>query len=126
MHRILTHPLRTTRAYPGPVEIRMDGNIVSILAGGKCISRTGKAIGTWPTPVTIDDLAVLEKLHHGLEVMRIALTYTDGVLDVQVAEYVPEPRYRRQPWLPFGVLPKMPRPPVVLPQRVTGQLELGF
>jgi len=115
MHRIITAPLRTQRQYPGPVEIHMRDGYVSIIASGKCIQRTGKAIGTWPTPVVLDASA-LDKLRHGREVWTIEITWADGVLDVQVAEMVPEPRYRRQPSLPFGkVVPEPAR-----------QLSLGF
>ena len=81
MHRLITAPLR--RNYPGPVEIRMRDGYVSILAGGRCIQRTGKATGTWPTPVVLDASA-LDKLRHGREVWTIEVTYADGVLDVQV------------------------------------------
>jgi len=103
MHHIITAPLRTRGQHPGPVEIRMRDGYVSILAGGRCIQRTGKATGTWPTPVVIDDPAVLDKLRHGREVWTIEITYADGELDVQVAEYLPQPWYRRQPGFKFDI-----------------------
>lgn len=123
MHRIVTLPLRGQRRYPGPVEIRMTAGIVTILAGGRCIQCTGKAAGTWPTPVTIDGPAVLDKLRHGIEVRAIEISYIDGVLDVQVTEMAPEPRYRRQPCLPFGEIPVRPVP-AMMSEPV--QMALGF
>jgi hypothetical protein len=128
-HRILCAPLRIYGPIPpGSVEIKMTpSGIVFITAGGKNIQVTGGATGTWPTPVILD-ASELDKLRHGLEVRRIAVSYVDGELHVEVAEYVPEPRYRRQPMLPFDqALPLMPRPPVALPApRLAGQMALGF
>jgi hypothetical protein len=126
-HRIITSPLRTYGPVPsGPVEIKMTpSGIVFITAGGKNIQVTGGASGTWPSPVVIDDPAVLDKLRQPAEVRRIAISYIDGELHVEVAEYDPEPRYRRQPCLPFD-LPLMPRPVVTLPVRAKGQMALEF
>ena len=130
MYRILCAPLRIYGPIPpGPIEIKMTPNgIVFITAGGKNIQVTGGATGTWPTPVVIADPAVLDLLRQPAEVRRIAVSYVDGRLDVSVAEYVPEPRYRRQPMLPFAqTLPLMPRPSVAPPApRVAGQMALGF
>jgi hypothetical protein len=128
MHRILTAPLRDYHhASPGPVEIRFGRGHVAILAGGKLVALQGGASGSWPSPVTLD-ASELDKLRHGREVRRIEISYIDGELHVEVAEYVPEPRYRRQPCLPFDqALPLMPRPPVALPaSRVAGQMALAF
>jgi hypothetical protein len=129
-HRILCAPLRIYGPIPsGPIEIKMTRTgIVFITAGGKYIQVTGGATGEWPSPVILDDPAVLDKLRQPAEVRRIEITYADGRLDVAVAEYVPEPRYRRQPMLPFGqALPLMPRPSVALPTpRVAGQMALDF
>ena len=123
-HRIVTAPLRALGTHPGPVTIKMTRGIVFIMAGEKNIQVTGGAVGTWPTPVVID-ASELGKLCHGREVRRIEISYIDGELHVEVAEYVPEPRYRRQPCLPFD-LPLMPRPVVTLPVRVKGQMALEF
>lgn len=125
-HRILCPPLRDYHhASPGPVEIRYGRGHVAILAGGKLVALQGGASGTWPSSVVIDDPAVLDRLRYPREVRKIQISYMDGVLDVQVAEYA---RPTRQPWLPFGDIPARPSAPeVALPApRVTGQLALEF
>jgi len=119
MHRIITTPLRTKRQYPGPIEIKFGQGHVAILAGGKLIRCQGGATGSWPSPVVIDDPAVLDRLHYPHEeVAKIEITYADGVLDVQVAERA---RYKRQPWLPFGEIPE--RPAAI---KQTPMVQLGF
>lgn len=122
-HRIVTAPLRALGTHPGPVTIKMTRGIVFIIAGEKNIQVTGGAVGTWPTPVTIDDPATLDHLRHPREVRRIEITYADGVLDVQVAELS---HYQRQPWLPFGDIPVRSAPVVVPVLPRPAQLTLGF
>ena len=123
-HHIITGPLRTRGTHPGPVTIKMTRTgIVFIMAGEKNIQVTGGAVGTWPTPVVIDDPATLDRLRHPREVRRIEITYADGVLDVRVAELA---HYQRQPWLPFGDIPVRPTPVVVPVLLRPAQFTLGF
>ena len=122
-HRILCAPLRIYGPVPpGPIEIKMTpSGIVFITAGGKNIQVTGGAKGTWPTPVVIEDQAVLDKLRHGREVRRIQISYIDGELHVEVAEYA---RPTRQPMLPFGDIPARPSTPEVAVTRQPVQIAL--
>jgi hypothetical protein len=87
-HSILCAPLRIYGPIPpGPIEIKMTpSGIVFITAGGKNIQVTGGATGTWPSPVVIDDPAVLDKLRQPREVAKIEITYADGRLNVAAAE----------------------------------------
>jgi hypothetical protein len=110
-HRIITGPLSTRGAHPGPIEIKMTPNgIVFITVGGKNIQVTGGATGTWPSPVVIADPAVLDKLRQP-QAAKIEITYTAGELAVRVVEL----RKPRQVPVSAAVMLKAPE-----------QLALGF